>query len=84
MSDKIVFNEGEMAELLGCSVYTVQEHARAKRLPGLLYGNSGWIFPVDAVRAYLTNQALKLLDAPAKGPKLVKSVSKGPPALPSI
>lgn len=84
MSDKIVFNESELAELLGCSVYTVQEHARAKKLPGLLYGNNGWIFPVDAVRAYLTKQALTLLESPPKGPKLVKSVSKGPPELPSI
>ncbi len=49
-----ILNSAQVAELLGCSVRTVEDHARAGTLKGTKFGD-GWIFLsdmlVDAVRA---------------------------------
>lgn len=38
----------EVATLMRCSVLTVEEYARAGRLPGIKPGGS-WMFPTDAL-----------------------------------
>jgi len=38
----------QVAELLKCSVRTVEDHARAGTLPGVKFGD-GWVFPSDAL-----------------------------------
>ncbi len=38
----------EVAELLRCSVRTIEDHARAGRIPGHKFGD-GWVFAADLV-----------------------------------
>ena len=47
------------AALLGCAVRTVEEQSRAGDLPGLKYGDGGWIFPRPALMQRLTEKALE-------------------------
>lgn len=52
----------ELAELLGCSVYTIEERARKCELPGLKFGDGGWIFPMDATLIVLNDMAMERMD----------------------
>lgn len=47
----------EVADILGCSVQTVNERAANDDLPGVKYGIS-WRFPRDALLKRLNEQAL--------------------------
>lgn len=38
----------QVAELLGCSTRTVEDHARSGRIPGAKFGD-GWVFAADLV-----------------------------------
>lgn len=38
----------QVADMLKCSVRTVEDHARAGTLPGVKFGD-GWVFPADAL-----------------------------------
>jgi len=38
----------DVSELLQCSVRTVEDYARAGRLPSLKFGD-GWVFPTEAL-----------------------------------
>lgn len=38
----------QVADLLRCSVRTVEDHARSGTLPGVKFGE-GWVFPFDAL-----------------------------------
>lgn len=73
-----------VAELLHCSVRTVEDQARAGALPAVKFGE-GWVFPVEAllraVNRIAENQAL-LRAAPAM-PLAVKRplVRRGRPNL---
>lgn len=44
MSDKEIFTAEEAAAMMGCSEYTIEEHARNRVLPGLRLGHE-WRFP---------------------------------------
>ena len=85
-----VMNEQAVAAALGCSIRTVQDRARSGELPGLKFGDEGWVFPIQALNAALNEQAIeKAAERAAKGepPKatVVEAKSKkGPPALPSL
>jgi excisionase family DNA binding protein len=41
-------NSSEVGALLRCSERTVEDHARAGRLPAVKFGD-GWIFPTEAL-----------------------------------
>lgn len=53
-----VLKVGEVAELLGCAVTTVEVHARAGDLPGLKFGDH-WVFPAGALARRLEEWALE-------------------------
>lgn len=58
-----ILTAAETAKLLCCSVRTVEDHARAGRLPGVKFGD-GWIFSAD-----LLIEAVKKLSLEAVKPK---------------
>jgi excisionase family DNA binding protein len=43
-----ILNAQQVADLLGCSVKTVENHARAGHIPGTKFGD-GWVFASDLV-----------------------------------
>jgi excisionase family DNA binding protein len=53
-----IFSVDEVAALLRCSAYTVEEAARSGDLPGIKPGGS-WIFPSDALQRRLNEKALE-------------------------
>ena len=64
----------EVAQLLRCSGTTVEEKARKGELPGLLFGDGGWVFPVGALLKRLDELALEesaKRRAPPPAPKAV-------------
>lgn len=52
-----VFTVDELAALLACSTKTVEEWARAGRLPGIKPGGS-WVFPAGALALRLDELAI--------------------------
>lgn len=43
-----ILNSKDVSELLQCSIRTVEDYARAGRLPSLKFGD-GWVFPFEAL-----------------------------------
>lgn len=80
----------EVAELLGCSITTIEEKARKGELPGLLYGDGGWVFPGEALLTHVNRLALEQMHKRGAPPKVsATSVQpipkrKGPVVLPSL
>lgn len=69
-----------VAELLDCSVDTVEDEARQRRLPGLKFGRS-WVFPRAALLQVLDQRALAHVvtaAAPASPPPAPKVVPMVP------
>ena len=54
-----VLAEDDVAEILRCAVTTVQDRARAGDLPGLKFGEGGWVFPAGALAHRLDELALE-------------------------
>lgn len=52
------FTVDQLAQMLGCSVYTIRERAKKGDLPGIKFGDD-WVFPADAVSSRLTEMALE-------------------------
>lgn len=52
-----ILNVAEVAKLLGCSERTVEDRAREGDLPGLKFGDGGWIFPLPALMGRLVAKA---------------------------
>ncbi len=48
MNMPTVMTVEEVAALMKCATRTVEDHARAGRLPALKFGES-WVFPADAL-----------------------------------
>jgi hypothetical protein len=66
MSDQqAILSSAQVAELLHCSVQTVELRARKGDLPGLQFGN-GWVFPVGALHQRLNELALEAARERAK------------------
>ena len=53
-----IYTTDQMAVLLGCSTKTVEQRARDGDLPGLKFGDGGWVFPAGAVALRLDQLAL--------------------------
>lgn len=53
-----ILGEEETAALLRCAPSTVREKARTGYLPGLQFGDGGWIFPRSALLEHLHTEAL--------------------------
>ena len=78
-----ILNSKDVAELLQCSVRTVEDYARAGRLPSLKFGD-GWVFPSDvliqAVNRMAEVEAAKRAE-PQKPIAVGKKVQKDRPDL---
>ncbi len=48
-----------VAQLMRCAVTTVEEKARNGEIPGLLWGDGGWVFPAEALLGRLNELALE-------------------------
>lgn len=53
-----LWNVETVARLLGCSTRTVEDRARDGDLPGLKFGDGGWLFPVKALLERLHEKAV--------------------------
>lgn len=87
------FSTEQVASMLRCSPSTVESHARSGHLPGVLFGDGGYVFPAGALLARLDELALEEAQkrrkpAPKAGVLQVvvkgKSSKRTPPALPSL
>jgi excisionase family DNA binding protein len=58
MSTVQIYTADQAAQLLGCSVKTVEEMARQGELPGIKPGG-GWVFPAGALAQRLDQLALE-------------------------
>lgn len=56
-----ILKASELAELLGCAVTTIEDRARKRELPGLKFGDGGWVFPLQATLAVLNKLAMESL-----------------------
>lgn len=84
-----ILKASELANILGCAVTTVEERARKRELPGLKFGDGGWVFPTQATLSILNKQALAYLDEDTKTKPVAKLMSiprsrRTLPILPSI
>lgn len=86
-----VLSAEEVAGLLLCAVSTVNDRARSGDLPGLQFGDGGWVFPSGALALRLDELALersqqrRMPRAPAGGLHAVSKPPKParvPPVLP--
>jgi hypothetical protein len=55
----MVLDTENVAALLRCSAYTVIERAKSGDLPGLHFGDGGWVFPTEALAKRLNELALE-------------------------
>ena len=80
-----VWRAQELADILGCAVTTVEERARRRELPGLKFGDGGWIFPREATVQVLNDLAMDyyMSDTPQTHVS-VPLTKRKPPALPTI
>lgn len=84
-----ILKTADVASLLGCSEYTVEERARTGDLPGLKFGEEGWIFPAGALMERL-NEKAKASAQERRQPTVAKAVSvqtlskRKLPTLPSL
>lgn len=58
MSQVQIYTADQVAEMMGCSVKTVEDMARRGELPGLKPGG-GWIFPAGAMAKRLDEMAIE-------------------------
>lgn len=89
-----IYTVDELAKRLGCASTTIEEHARRGLLPGLKFGDGGWIFPAGATDQRLNELALEQAADRRKPPPkpsgvvralpTSKRAKKAPPALPSL
>jgi excisionase family DNA binding protein len=76
----------EVAQLLCCSVKTVENHARAGTIPGAKFGD-GWVFAaelvIEAVKAISLQEAAERAQPQrkAKGFKVTENASRKPPGM---
>lgn len=82
-----ILSTEELAAILRCSAFTIEEKARRGELPGLKFGDGGWVFPWVATLGYLNTLATQRPDmSPAKVPLAIKVplARSGPPVLPQL
>lgn len=81
-----IINSEQVANLLGCSVKTVENHARAGTIPGAKFGD-GWVFVselvIEAVKTISQQQAAERAQPQrrAKGFKVMENNQRKPPGM---
>lgn len=80
-----ILDETEVAALLDCATTTVQELARAKKLPGVQFGRS-WRFPRAALLEVVNRMAMEHTRSTPQPKAVTRPVParKAPPVLPSL
>lgn len=87
------YSTDQVASMLRCAVTTVEDLARKGELPGLLFGDGGYIFPAGALLTRLDELAIeRSIERRKPAPKsgVLKVVphkarpKRSPPALPSL
>ena len=85
MSTPEILKASELAEILGCAVSTIEERARNRQLPGLKFGDGGWVFPTRATVEILNHMGLARMEVQEKPAAVLELASKRtPPTLPSL
>ena len=83
---KPILTAQEVAELLCCSVKTVENHARAGSIPGAKFGD-GWVFAselvIEAVKTISQQEAAARAQPQrkAKGFKVLENAKRKPPGM---
>jgi excisionase family DNA binding protein len=83
---KPIMTAQEVAELLYCSVKTVENHARAGSIPATKFGD-GWVFSselvIEAVKAISQQEAAERAkpQRKAKGYKVMENAKPKPPGM---
>jgi excisionase family DNA binding protein len=83
---KPILTAPEVAELLCCSVKTVENHARAGTIPGAKFGD-GWVFVselvIEAVKTISQQEAAQRAQPQrkAKGFKVAENNQRKPPGM---
>ena len=83
---KAILTAQEVAELLCCSVKTVENHARAGSIPGTKFGD-GWVFAsdlvIEAVKTISQQEAAERSQPQrkAKGFKVMENNRRKPPGM---
>ncbi len=83
---KPILTAQEVAELLCCSVKTVENHARAGTIPGAKFGD-GWVFSsdlvIEAVKTISQQEAAERVQPQrkAKGFKVTENTQRKPPGM---
>ena len=83
---KAILTAQEVAELLCCSVKTVENHARAGSIPGTKFGD-GWVFAselvIEAVKTISQQEAAERAQPQrkAKGFKVMENNRRKPPGM---
>jgi excisionase family DNA binding protein len=83
---KPILTAQEVAELLCCSIKTVENHARAGSIPGAKFGD-GWVFAselvIEAVKAISLREAEARAQPQrkAKGFKVMENAKRKPPGM---
>ena len=81
-----IMNSQQVADLLGCSVKTVENHARAGTLPGTKFGD-GWVFAselvIEAVKTISQQEAAERTQPQrkARGFKVMENNRRKPPGM---
>lgn len=81
-----IMNAQEVAQLLGCSIKTVENQARAGRIPGTKFGD-GWIFVtelvIEAVKSISQREAEQRTQPQrkAKAFKVIENLRHKPPGM---
>lgn len=86
------FTCSQVADMLGCSPTTVTAHARSGYLPGVLFGDGGYVFPAGALLKRLDEIAIEEAAERRKPvPKpsgvlqaLPSKTRRSPPSLPAV
>lgn len=90
-----IFDAQAVATMMRCSVKTIEDKARRGELPGILWGDGGWVFPAGALAQRLDEIALELAReraAPTKPSAVLQPIKpaggrgqrRAPPALPAL
>lgn len=72
-----LMNTRRAARILGCAVRTIEELIRQGELPGAIYGSGGYVIPVEAFYARVTERAVGGLKKLSAGQPLPVALAVG-------
>jgi hypothetical protein len=87
-----ILSADQVANLMRCSVSTIENKARTGEIPGVLWGDGGWVFPAAALYERLNQIARQNAQQRCLTPEAVAVATqvrqsrarRAPPSLPSL